>query len=217
MFAFIRRHLDPSVRLGEILFALIMALGFTASVRLGLGEADHRELFVGILGCNVAWAIIDAALYVMTELFERGRAARLVRDVHAARSQDAALALVSTEMDERMPFVAGDPGRDDLARRILAIVQQASPVDVRIRRSDLLSAGAVALVIVVATLPVVAPFLVFASANIAVRVSNGVSVSMLFLLGVAWGRSVGRNPLRIGALLAGAGIVLVLIAVALGG
>src|SRR5512143_3759203 len=42
MRAFIHRHLDVSVRLGEILFSLIMALGFTASVRLGLGEADNR-------------------------------------------------------------------------------------------------------------------------------------------------------------------------------
>ena len=31
--AFIRRHLEPTDRLGEILFGLIMALGFTGAVR----------------------------------------------------------------------------------------------------------------------------------------------------------------------------------------
>jgi len=32
----IGRYLDPADRLGEILFGLIMALGFTGAVRLGL-------------------------------------------------------------------------------------------------------------------------------------------------------------------------------------
>ena len=50
MRAFIQRHLDPADRLGEILFGLIMALGFTGAVRLGHEEADNRALFIGIFG-----------------------------------------------------------------------------------------------------------------------------------------------------------------------
>ncbi|MGD9764853.1 MAG: hypothetical protein AB7V27_14155 [Candidatus Binatia bacterium] len=102
MLAFIRRYLDPAGRLGEILFGLIMALGFTGAVRLGLDEADNRALFIGILGCNLAWAIVDGVMYVLTELFERGRKARLARDVRAAPNEAAALQLIGNEFDDRL-------------------------------------------------------------------------------------------------------------------
>ena len=46
MRAFLRHALDPADRLGEILFGLIMALGFTGAVRLGREEADNHALFV---------------------------------------------------------------------------------------------------------------------------------------------------------------------------
>ena len=72
MRTFIERYLDPATRLGEILFGLVMALGFTGAVRLGYEEADNRALFVGIFGCNLAWAIVDGVMYVLTALFERG-------------------------------------------------------------------------------------------------------------------------------------------------
>ena len=71
MLPFIRRHLDPAARLGEALFGLIMALGFTGAVRLGEEEPSNRALFIGILGCNLAWAIVDGVMYVLTALVER--------------------------------------------------------------------------------------------------------------------------------------------------
>jgi hypothetical protein len=87
MATFIQRYLEPADRLGEILFGLIMALGFTGAVRLGVEDADNRTLFISILGCNIAWAIVDGVMYVLTALFEQGRKALLVRDVRAAPSE----------------------------------------------------------------------------------------------------------------------------------
>ncbi len=52
MATFIQRCLDPADRLGEIPFGLIMALGFTGAVRLGVEDADNRTLFIAIFGCN---------------------------------------------------------------------------------------------------------------------------------------------------------------------
>jgi hypothetical protein len=69
---FLHRHLDPADRLGEILFGLIMALGFTGAVRLGREEADNHALFVGIFGCNLAWAIVDGVMCVLARLVRAG-------------------------------------------------------------------------------------------------------------------------------------------------
>ena len=94
--SFIERQLDPPDILGELLFGLIMVLTFTlgASIELGGDREATRELLVAALGCNAAWGIIDAVLYVMNRLSERGRMHRLVRVIQSAGSGEHALALV---------------------------------------------------------------------------------------------------------------------------
>jgi VIT1/CCC1 family predicted Fe2+/Mn2+ transporter len=76
---------------------------------------------------------------------------------------------------------------------------------------------AVALVIVVATFPVVVPYLVVSNPNLAVRLSHLIAVAVLFLLGAWWGRVVGGGAIRIATGLTLLGLTLVLITIALGG
>jgi hypothetical protein len=54
------------------------------------------------------------------------------------------------------------------------------------------------LLVFVATLPVVIPFLLFSDPRWALRASNGVAILMLFLTGFALGRHAGRRPWLIG-------------------
>jgi hypothetical protein len=68
------RVLDPIDRISEILFGVIMALTFTCT--LGVATAHNlqiRTMLIGALGCNLAWGIIDGAVFLMARL-ERGRA-----------------------------------------------------------------------------------------------------------------------------------------------
>jgi VIT1/CCC1 family predicted Fe2+/Mn2+ transporter len=51
----------------------------------------------------------------------------------------------------------------------------------------------------------------------ALRISNVVSFIMLFILGYRWGRYTGANPPKIGLLLVLAGVLLMTIAIPLGG
>lgn len=217
MRAFIRRNLDPVDRLGEILFGLIMALGFTGAVRLRLEEPDNHTLFIGILGCNVAWAIVDGAMYVLGELFERGRRARLARDLRGAPTDDVALQCVGEELDGRLAPLLSDAQRHEVYGWVLAKVRSSPGPRVYLHREDLAAGVAVALVIVLATLPIVVPFLVVRDPVIAARASHTIALVMLFWLGAWWGRMVGANPWRIGTGLTLVGAVLVLICIALGG
>src|SRR6185369_5458708 len=210
MLSFVRRNLDPAARLGEILFGLVMALGFTGSVRLGLEEADNRELFVAILGCNLAWAIVDGVMYVLGELFERGRLSKLARELHR-RPDDEALALVAGELDERLPIVQHAPGRESFERWLLDVIRRSEPVHGGILREDLAGGAAVSIVILMATFPLLVPFLVVADPNLAVRASNAIALTLLFVLGARWGQFIGGNPIRIGSSLTAVGVVLVLI------
>ena len=70
---FLHRYLDPSETLLEVLFGLIMALTLTAGARL-LSEnqnIDAAGLAAGLVGCNVAWGIIDAVFYLLGARFSR--------------------------------------------------------------------------------------------------------------------------------------------------
>jgi hypothetical protein len=217
MRTFVQRYLDPADRLGEILFGLIMALGFTGAVRLGHEEADNHALFIGIFGCNLAWAIVDGVMYVLTALFERGRKARLFREVLHAPTEEAALQRISEELDGPLLELTTPQERAQLHHWILAILRRAQPETLRLHRGDLLGGVAVALVIVVATFPVVVPYLVVSNPNLAVRLSHLIAVALLFLLGAWWGRVVGGGAIRIATGLTLLGLTLVLITIALGG
>jgi hypothetical protein len=217
MRSFIRRNLDPADRLGEVLFGLIMALGFTAAVSLGREEADNRALFIGILGCNIAWGIVDGVMYALTAHFERGRLARLKRDALAAPTEAEALQRVRDELDDRLGSLTTDEERAQIAGWTLRSLRQHDHQAPGMHREDVLGGAAIGLLIVLATLPVVVPFLLVADPHLAVRLSNLVALTELFLLGLWWGRVVGHSSIRIATGLTLIGVVLVLIAVVLGG
>lgn len=217
MRAFFQKHLDPSTRLNEVLFGLIMALGITGAVRLGLEASTNRELLVAVLGCNVAWGIVDGVMFVLVSLFERGRKARIVNRVRAAPTDEAALRHIQEELGDRLESLTSPTEREQLYRWVLDIARRADVQPPRIQRDDILGGIAVSFLIAVATLPVVLPFVFVSDTHNAVRLSAIVTLALQFVVGYWWGRVVGANPWRIGAGVTAVGLTLVLITIALGG
>src|SRR6187455_334558 len=69
-----KRVLDPIDRVSEVLFGLIMVLTFTGSLSVAeAGRDDVRTMLIGALGCNLAWGVIDAVLYLMGCLADKAR------------------------------------------------------------------------------------------------------------------------------------------------
>src|ERR1051325_10474940 len=88
--------LDPVDRVAEVLFGLIMVLTFTGSLSVAeAGRDDVRTMLVGAVGCNLAWGIIDAVLYLMACLAEKGRAFFLFREVRRTTDPEKAQRLVA--------------------------------------------------------------------------------------------------------------------------
>ena len=70
------RILEPVERLSEILFGLIMALTITCAVSVATADrVQINHMVIAALGCSFAWGIIDAGMYLMAGLGERGPAA----------------------------------------------------------------------------------------------------------------------------------------------
>ena len=212
-------HLDPGERLGELLFGLIMVLTFTlgAGIELQGDRQETRELLIAALGCNAAWGIIDAALYLMTRLSDRGRLHRLVREIKAAPGSEQALALIDRELDERLPAIVRPEVRAALDAHVLERVSELKLERNRLTADDAWAGLAVFWLVFLTALPAVLPFLVLRDAGVAMRVSNALLVGLIFSVGWWWATYTGASPWRTGLFMALLGVALVLVAIALGG
>jgi hypothetical protein len=212
----VKRVLDPIDRVSEILFGLIMVLTFTGSLSVAeAGAGDVRDMLVGALGCNLAWAIIDALFYLMGCLSERGNEIRTLRAVRAAANPEEARDRIA----EALPPVVADtlaPADYELIRGKLAELPEP-PARPPVRRDDLLGAGGVFLLVFLTTFPVAVPFLMTDDLARAMRWSNGVAVVLLFAAGFAFGRTTGYRPWLSGLAMVVAGLVIVALTIALGG
>jgi hypothetical protein len=216
----IHRYLDPGDALAEVLFGLIMVLTFTVgtSVLSGAESFDSRELLVAAVGCNLAWGIIDAVLFVLNGLFYRSQQARFYRGVRNAASETEALAALQAEFGLEDEPIAVDPeDRLRLYQSMLVLSAHAKPARVRLRRQDIVAAFIVFLLVSATALPGAIPFLFIDDPYVALRVSNFVLVALLFLVGHWWAKYTDARPLKVGMTVMILGLAMVFVAIALGG
>ncbi len=211
-----RRLLDPIDRISEVLFGLIMALSFTCSLgAVEAGREDVRIMMVGAIGCNLAWGFIDAVIFLLTGLTERSRSFATLRDLRKTTTPEGARKVLA---DALPPMIAEALREDDYGRLRETLSSLAEPpCRPRLSRDDFLAAFGVFLLVVLATFPVVVPFLLLDDAVTALRVSNVIAILMLFLSGYSLGRFGRQKPWLTGFAMTAIGIVLVLITVVLGG
>lgn len=217
-FAGLHRHLDPSDSLGELIFGLIMVLTFTLGARLLDSEepADGNSLIVAAVGCNIAWGIIDAFLFVLGRVYERHRIANIAK---ALRKIDARAALPVLEAELGSPL-AQKVAEAERERFYLAVAHAAHlhpPARVRVQPDDIKAAIVVFFLVLGTAVPAALPFLLIADGELALRSSNALLVGLLFLVGFQWGRHVGARPWVAGALVMALGASLALLAIPLGG
>src|ERR1700750_3017725 len=91
-----RRVLEPIDRVSKVLFGLIMVLTFTGSLSVAeAGREDGRTMLIGALGGNLAWGVIDAVLYLMGCLAEKGKGFQTFRAVRQATDPNQAHRLIA--------------------------------------------------------------------------------------------------------------------------
>jgi VIT1/CCC1 family predicted Fe2+/Mn2+ transporter len=209
------RLLDTNERFSEVLFGLIMVLTFTGSLSVAeAGTTEVKTMLIGAIGCNVAWGLVDASMYLMAAYAEHNKNATAMRAVRESADPAAAHKQIA---DALPPIVASVMTKDDfesLRKRLTALDPPASP---RLGSRDLLGAAAVFCWVLAATFPVLVPFLVVGDARAALRLSNAVAIVMLFAAGYGLARPAGASPWKFGLSLVFIGALLVAITMALGG
>lgn len=215
----IHRHLDPADSLGELLFGLIMSLTLTLGVRLltQRPDIDPHQLVVALVGCNVAWGIIDAVLYLLGSVFGRNKRVQFVRRLKTARDQAESMEIVRDEFGLEDEPNMSDEDRAAFHRVILDIMRRAGTKRARLRLQDLQAAMVITLLVSLTALPGVLPFLFLEDGYLALRLANTIQVGLLFFVGYRWAEHTGANPWRTGLGVVALGVTMVLVAIALGG
>jgi VIT1/CCC1 family predicted Fe2+/Mn2+ transporter len=211
-----RTHLlDPVDRISEILFGLIMAVTFVGSLSVATaGQAEVHEALTAAIGCNLAWGLVDAVMYVVRAATQRARSRTLVRAVLDSNGEPARR-LIRDALPEGLSALLRDADLDQLRQRLASSPTGQQPL---LRPRDFLEAAAIFVFVVLATFPVVAPFMLFDQLALAMKVAQGITLVMLFFAGAAFGRVAGyRQPLHTGLAMAVFGALLIGLVMALGG
>jgi hypothetical protein len=210
------RVLDPVERVSEVIFGLLMAMTFIGSLSVATAgsEAVHT-MMITAFGCNLAWGLADAVMYLVHIATERTRNRRLIALLRGGMDAAAGQAIVADALPRGVAAAAGPEGLEVLRRRLV----EATALQVRptIDRDDIKGAIGVFLLVVLATFPVVLPFMLIDQTALAVRVSNVVALGMLFLAGATLARYAGGSIWRGGAVMAITGVLLMVAIMALGG
>jgi len=184
--------------MSEILFGLIMVMTFTGSISVAEhGRGEIRNVLISALGCNLAWGVVDAGMYLMGRFTERARDLIMLTAIHATNDRKEAHRL----LDEVLPsIISRQADAEDLDRMHSWLrARPVPPGNVTFTHMDWIGALAVFLLVFLSTFPVVIPFLLMHDAATALRFSHGIAIGMLFLVGWKIGAHTGHSPWRVGA------------------
>jgi len=210
------RILEPVERLSEILFGIIMALTITGAVSVATADRFQiRTMVIAALGCNVAWGIIDAGMYLMSQLGERGRNALAMRAIRETPDPKDAHRIIANQLPALFASVF-QPTQFELIRERIGQMS-SSDVHPKLTGRDFLGALGICILVILSTFPVVIPFIVIDDVRLALRTSNAIAIILLFTCGFLFARYAGLRPWVTGFIMVAVGVALVSIAIALGG
>ena len=210
------RVLDPVERLSEVLFGLIMVLSFTGSISVASADREEvRSVLIGAIGCNLAWGLVDGVMYLLTLVIERGRTLAIGRAVRASQDPEQGRRLLAAGLPDPLGELFESSALEGARKKLSAL--PALPDGPRLHKEDWLGALGVFLLVFLSTFPVVLPFLFFSPLHLAMRISNGVAIVMLYAAGQALGRYAGIGPVRTGLAMVAIGVLMVSMTIARGG
>ena len=120
---------------------MVLTCTLGASVIAGIDRDSLRTLFIAALGCNVAWGVIDAALYVMGDVFVRTRNARIMQaDPFGERTMRPPSPSSAQALEPRFGAYGRDEDREQFYRGLRRMIVHSDSRRSLLTRDDLGSA-----------------------------------------------------------------------------
>jgi hypothetical protein len=208
--------LDTVERVSEMCFGLFMALTFVGAVSIvTMDQPDPaRTMFAAALGCNLAWGLVDAVMYLVRTITLRGKRLTAALAVRAATDAAAGRRALEQALPEATRTLVGEGELEAIRARLASAALPERP---RLSGRDFAGAVGIFLIVVAATFPVALPFIVIKDVSTALLVSRVLTLAMLFFGGLALGRFAGYGSWKTGLGMVILGVLLTAAIIALGG
>jgi hypothetical protein len=206
--------LDTVERVSEMCFGLFMALTFVGAVFATTDAQDGRTMFYTALGCNVAWGLVDAVMYLVRTITLRGKVFTMARAVRGAPDGASGVAVLRDGLPTPWDSFTSDADLGAIRGRLMAAELPKRP---QLYRRDFAGAVGIFLIVVSTTFPVALPFVLMDDVRAALLVSRILTLAMLFFGGLALGRFAGYGTWRSGLAMVGLGVLITVAIIALGG
>ena len=208
--------IDTEDRISEILFGLIMALTFTCTISVTQSdEATVNDMLIGALGCNTAWGLVDAVLFILMSRTVEKRGLTILNFVRRSKDNNKTHQFITDALPPVIANVLKPEEMESIRQRVLQLPEPK--ISGKQKWRDYKIAVGIFFLVLLSTLPVVAPFVFIADLQTALRISNAIAILMMFFCGWGLGKYAGRNRFLMGVIMSVIGIVLVLVTIALGG
>ena len=207
--------LDPIDRTSEIVFGTLMAMSFTGTLSVATaGDQDIHTMMIAALGCNLAWGLADAAMYLVAVVTEDRRRLSLLLRLQNTKDDEEANRIISDELPERVQSHIKSSGLDVLRRSLLEITDAEKKV---LNFRSFRDAFEVFLLVALSTFPIVLPFILIDEPVKALRASNIMGLITLFISGYLLGKYAGGKPWHFAISMSMIGALLIAAIIALGG
>lgn len=206
--------IDPLQRVSEVVFGTLMAMSIIGTISVATaGRQDIWAMTVAAIGCNLAWGFVDGVMFLISTWVERRRHAALIRFLQA----DGPRADAHQRIKDALPDPLTGLAKPELMDALHQHLRHLDPPATGWSKSEIITALRICSWVVLATFPIVVPFLLIPNVGIALRASNALALITLFISGQSLGRQAGGNPWHYGVAMTAVGVALVAIIIALGG
>lgn len=139
----------------------------------------------------------------------------MLRRLHENSDAGAASRLIGAALPPLVASLLQPHEFESLRHRLIEVPESIRRV--RLAKEDWIGALGVFLLVFLSMFPVVVPFIFISNGWMALRISNGIAVILLFLAGYSFGRFADTHPWLTGLVMTVIGIAIVGLAMLLGG
>lgn len=193
-----------------------MVLTFTCTINAANeGREEVGAILWAALACNVAWGIIDAFIYLFSVWMYRGEMLEAIHLIRQAKNDAEAHELIRDSLPPLMSQLLKEEHYSYFHREIINLPEPPSNTVFTLR--DIIGAIKIFLLVFISTFPVTVPFIFIPDVFMALRISNGIALLLLFVTGFYFGKQTHYRSFITGLVLMGIGALLVAMTIALGG
>jgi len=201
------KYLSFTDRMGETAFAVIMVIIINGYVAL----SDLNTGFWYIVGVNLVacwgWGFIDGLIYITSSSMNRNDERKKAILLKSAKGDETSMNEIKKAMDGTFLDAFDDGGKEKIAREMLKNSASVSVgVDRLVTKEEALGGFSIFLIYTITGFLLALPFLIMPNKLNAWLISNLIGSAFLFYYGTLLGKSLGRNRLLLGLVMAALGI-----------